>query len=88
MNPFGLILRTLLEYYQPVFTQMDLIIGIYITYTIFKPGYASLPKKLAKAAIENGGLHGITVDFENHKLKTFYMNNFDFGVSLGLSFNI
>lgn len=88
MNPFGLILRTLLEYYQPVFTQMDLIIGIYITYTIFKPGYASLPKKLAKAAIENGGLHGIIVDFENHKLKTFYMNNFDFGVSLGLSFNI
>ena len=59
-----------------------------MSYTIYKPGYVALPKKIAKAAVENGKLKKINVDFENHKLKSFYMNNFDFGVSLGLSFTV
>ena len=88
MNPLGVILKTSLEYYQPVIPGMNITIGTYMSYTIYKPGYVALPKKIAKAAVENGKLKKINVDFENHKLKSFYMNNFDFGVSLGLSFTV
>ena len=88
MNPLGLVFKTTVEYHQPVISTMQVIIGAYMSYTIFQPGYVSLPKKIAKAAIENGKLRGIDVDFENHRLKSFFMNGFDFGVSLGLLFKV
>ena len=47
MNPFGLVLKTSLEYNQPVISRMDITIGAYMSYTIYKPGYVSLPKKIA-----------------------------------------
>ena len=88
MNPLGFTLKTSLEYCQPVISRMDITIGTYISYTIYKPKYVSLPKKIAQAAVENGKLKGIDVKFERDKLETFYMNNLDFGVSLGLSFRV
>ena len=88
MNPLGITLKTSLEYCQPVISRMDITIGTYISYTIYKPKYVSLPKKIAQAAVENGKLKGIDVKFERDKLETFYMNNLDFGVSLGLSFRV
>lgn len=88
MNPLGLVLKTSLEYNQPVISRMDITIGAYMSYTIYKPGYVSLPKKIAKAAIENGGKNNISVDFERDKIKSFYMNNVDFGISLGLLFKV
>jgi len=88
MNPLGFALKTSIEYNQPVISRMDLTVGAYMSYTIYKPGYVSLPKKIAKAAIENGKQNGISVDFERDKIKSFYMNNFDFGVSLGLLFAV
>lgn len=88
MNPFGLVLKTSLEYNQPVISRMDITIGAYMSYTIYKPGYVSLPKKIAKAAIENGKKNSISVDFERDKIKSFYMNNVDFGISLGLLFKV
>lgn len=88
MNPLGVTLKTSVEYYQPVIPRMDITIGTYMSYTIYKPGYVSLPKKIAQAAVENGKLKGIDVNFERDKLKTFYMNNLDFGVSLGLLFRV
>jgi len=50
MNPLGLVLKTSLEYNQPVITRMDITIGAYMSYTIYKPGYVSLPKKLMENA--------------------------------------
>ena len=88
MNPLGITLRTSVEYYQPLIPRMDIIISTYIAYTIYKPGYVSLPKKIAKAAIENGKINSISVDFERDKIKSFYMNNVDFGISLGLLFKV
>ena len=62
--------------------------GSYVAYTIYKPRYVSLPKKIAKAAVENGKLNGLDVNFERDPIKSFFMNSFDFGISLGLLFKI
>lgn len=88
MNPLGLVLKTSIEYNQPVISRMDITIGAYASYSIYKPGYVALPKKIAKAAIENGKNRGVDVNFERDKLKSFYMNNLDFGISLGLLFKV
>ena len=84
MNPLGLVLKTSLEYNQPVISRMDITIGAYMSYTVYKPGYVSLPKKL----MENAKKVNNKIDFENDKLKSFYMNNVDFGISLGLLFKV
>ncbi|MEL3913284.1 hypothetical protein [Treponema pedis] len=88
MNPLGLVLRGALEYNQPVISRMDITIGAHVSYTIYKPIYTALPKKIAKAAIENGKLRGIDVNFERDKLRSFYMNSLNFGLSLGLLFKV
>ena len=88
MNPLGLVLKTSIEYNQPVITRMDIMIGAYASYTIYKPGHVALPKKIAKAAIENGKNKGIDVNFERDPIKSFFMNSVDFGVNLGLLFKI
>ena len=84
MNPLGLVLKTSLEYNQPVISRMDITIGAYMSYTVYKPGYVSLPKKLMETAKKQNN----KIDFENDKLKSFYMNNVDFGISLGLLFKV
>ena len=84
MNPLGLTLKTSIEYNQPVISRMDLTVGAYMSYTIYKPGYVSLPRKL----MENAKKVNSKIDFEKDKLKSFYMNNFDFGISLGLLFKV
>ena len=88
MNPLGIVLKTSIEYNQPIISRMDITIGAYASYSIYKPGYVSLPKKIAKAAIENGTKRVVGVNFERDSLKSFYMNNFDFGISLGLLFKV
>lgn len=88
MNPLGLVLKTSMEYIQPVISTMRLTLGSYLSYTIYKPGYVALPKKIAKAAIESGNDNGIDINFERDSIKSFFMNNLDFGVSLGLLFKV
>ena len=88
MNPLGFVLKASLEYNQPVIPRMDITLGAYMSYTIYKPGYISLPKKIAKAAIENGKLKSRDINFERDSLNSFYMNNVDFGISLGLLFKV
>lgn len=84
MNPLGLVLKTSIEYNQPVISRMDITIGTYASYSIYRPGYISLPKKIAMAAKANNK----NVDFERDKIESFYMNNLDFGISLGLLFKV
>jgi len=38
--------------------------------------------------LENAKKVNPKIDFEKDKLKSFYMNNFDFGISLGLLFKV
>lgn len=88
MNPLGFIFKAAIDYNVPLIEKMSVTIGSYASYTIYKPRYVSLPKNIAKAAVENGKITGIDVNFERDPIKSFFMNSFDFGVSLGLLFKI
>ncbi len=82
MNPWGAELRFSLEYIQPVLDTMELVLGAYTSYCIYKPGYISMPEKLKTEAKKNG------FDADNTKLDSFFLNSFDFGVSIGLNFKV
>ena len=88
MNPLGFIFKAAIDYNVPLIEKMSVTMGSYASYTIYKPRYVSLPKNIAKAAVENGKITGIDVNFERDPIKSFFMNSFDFGVSLGLLFKI
>ena len=88
MNPLGFVFKTLIDYNVPLIEKMSVTMGSYVSYTIYKPRYVSLPKKIAKASVENGKLNGVDVNFERDPIKSFFMNSFDFGISLGLLFKI
>ena len=59
-----------------------------MSYSIYKPGYVALPKKIEDAAIINGEKNGVGVNFARDPIKSFFMNNLDFGISLGLLFKV
>jgi hypothetical protein len=89
MNPVGYVFNFGLEYYQPVTSHMKLTLGGFLSYTIYKPGYVSLPQKLAEAA-KKGALAETpsrTLDLSK-PIKSFYMNALNFGLSVGLVFDV
>ena len=89
MNPVGYVFDFGLEYYQPVTSHMKLTLGGFLAYTVYKPGYVSLPQKLAEAA-KKGPLAETpsrTLDLSK-PIKSFYMNAFNFGLSVGLVFDV
>lgn len=89
MNPVGYVFDFGLEYYQPVTSHMKLTLGGFLAYTVYKPGYVSLPQKLAEAA-KKGALAETpsrTLDLSK-PIKSFYMNAFNFGLSVGLVFDV
>ncbi len=78
MNPFGALLECGLEYTQPIITTMELSIGGYMSYTIYKPGGATMPASLKKAFVD-------TYSKEPPKvLKSYFLNSLDFGLTIGL----
>lgn len=90
INPVGYNLRGFVEYNQPVISSMELTVGAFMSYTIYKPKYVTMPKKLIDAA-KKGGLAktpAVNVDIENTPINSFYMNSLNFGVSLGLLFKV
>ncbi|UTC77204.1 hypothetical protein E4O04_03955 [Treponema sp. OMZ 799] len=88
MNPLSALLKLSMEYNQPIISTMGLTLGGYLSYSIFKPGYVALPKKIEQAAIVNGQQHDVDVNFARDPIKSFFMNNLDFGISLGLLFKV
>lgn len=88
MNPLSLLLKLSIDYNQPIISTMGLTLGGYVSYSIYKPGYVALPKKIEDAAIINGKKNGVGVNFARDPIKSFFMNNLDFGISLGLLFKV
>ena len=90
MNPLGLLLKLSIEYNQPIISTMGLTMGGYLSYSIYKPGSVALPKKIEQAAIINGLTQNpqVHVNFGQDTIKSFFMNNLDFGISLGLLFKV
>lgn len=83
INPVGFIFKGFIEYNQPFLSNMEIVFGGFLSYTIYKPKYVTMPQKLVNAAKYNNP----SVDFDK-PINSFYMNSFDFGVHIGLALKV
>lgn len=83
INPVGYTFKGFIEYNQPFITNMEIVLGIFLSYTIYKPKYAPMPPKLIHAAEKQGAKN-----VAGTPIKSFYMNSLDFGVTVGLNFKV
>ena len=83
INPVGFIFKGFIEYNQPFLSNMEIVFGGFLSYTIYKPKYITMPQKLVNAAKYNNP----SVDFDK-PINSFYMNSFDFGITIGLTFKV
>lgn len=88
INPVGVLFKGSIEYNQPVISTTQVTIGAYIQYTIYRPRYVTMPKKVEHAAIGNGKLKDVDINFQRDPIKSFFMNSLDFGVNIGLLFKV
>jgi len=87
MNPVAAVFNFGIDYYQPITQHMQLTLGGFFAYSLYKPGYVSLPQKLADAAMAAAEVDGRELDLSK-PIKSFYMNSLNFGVSIGLLFEV
>jgi hypothetical protein len=90
INPIGFTFKGSIEYNQPFLSNMEIVLGCFLSYTIYKPKYVTMPQKLINAAKAGGRLKNppVDVDIVNHPINSFYMNSLDFGVTVGLTFKV
>lgn len=90
INPVGFTFKGFMEYNQPFLSNMEIVLGGFLAYTIYKPNYITMPQKLIDAAKTSGRTKDppVDVDVENTPIKSFYMNSLDFGVTVGLAFRV
>ncbi|EFW38256.1 hypothetical protein [Treponema phagedenis] len=84
INPLGVVFKGTIEYNQPVIPTMELVLGTFLSYTVYRPKYVTMPKKVVEAAKAKNP----DVNFERDQIKSFYMNSLDFGLSLGFNFKV
>ena len=84
INPVGFIFKGYIEYNQPFLSNMEIVLGGFLAYTVYKPKYVTMPQKLVDAA----KFKNPAFDIATHPINSFYMNSFDFGVTVGLTFKV
>ena len=83
MNPVMFSIKLMLEYNQPINDRVEVVLGIYTRFNIYKPKYITMPDSLL-AMIKNGAQKP---NFSTETpMPSFYLNSFDFGLTLGLQF--
>lgn len=81
MNPVMFSIKLMLEYNQPINDRVEVVLGIYTRFNIYKPKYITMPTSLL------GVIQGIRPSFTAETpMPSFYLNSFDFGITLGLQF--
>lgn len=81
MNPVMFSIKLMLEYNQPISERVEVVLGMYSRFNIYKPNYITMPDALMKM------LTNVRPNFTAQTpLNSFYLNSFDFGLSLGLQF--
>lgn len=83
INPIGFIFKGFIEYNQPFLSNMEIVLGAFLSYTVYKPKYITMPPKLAHAA-EKQTKHNVTTT----PINSLYLNSLDFGVTIGLTFKV
>lgn len=81
MNPVMFSMKLMLEYNQPINDRVEVVLGIYTRFNIYKPKYITMPTSLL------GVIQGIRPNFTAETpMPTYYINSLDFGLTLGLQF--
>ncbi|TXJ57567.1 hypothetical protein [Brachyspira aalborgi] len=81
MNPVMFSIKLMLEYNQPINDRVEVVLGIYTRFNIYKPKYITMPTSLL------GVIQGIRPNFTAETpMPTYYINSLDFGLTLGLQF--
>lgn len=81
MNPVMFSIKLMLEYNQPINDRVEVVLGIYTRFNIYKPKYITMPISLL------GVIQGIRPSFTAETpMPTYYINSLDFGLTLGLQF--
>ena len=81
MNPVMFSIKLMLEYNQPINDRVEVVLGIYTRFNIYKPKYITMPTSLL------GVIQGIRPSFTAETpMPTYYINSLDFGLTLGLQF--
>lgn len=87
MNPFSFSMRGCFEYHQPINHYVRLTLGVFGRFNIYSPKYITMPKSLMSMMNSDLKKKGRPeFDAENTPLKSFFLNSFDFGVTVGFTF--
>lgn len=82
MNPASINIKVFAEYNIPIIETLELILGGYMAYDIYKPKYITMPPKLMKLAQEKSG-------FDPSKpVESYFINSLNFGIRLGLGLRL
>ena len=83
MNPVMFSLKLMLEYNQPINDRVEVVLGIYTRFNIYKPKYITMPNSLLEMIKTGANKPNFSVETP---MPSFYLNSFDFGLTLGLQF--
>ena len=83
MNPFMFYIKPSIEYVVPILPTLQLNLGGYLAFSVYKPKYITMPDTLmAMLLLANP-------DFDmTAPLNSYYLNAFDFGIIVGLNFKL
>ncbi len=86
MNPFMATIKLELEYNVPIISNVGLILGGYGAFNIYSPGYITMPQTMINMMQGYQESQGMTVfNPKTTKLSSYFINSFDFGVTLGIA---
>ena len=83
MNPVMFSIKLMLEYNQPINDRVEVVLGIYTRFNIYKPKYITMPDSLLEMIKKGAQKPNFSVETP---MPTYYINSLDFGVTLGLQF--
>lgn len=93
MNPFMASFDLLVEYNISILPTMELILGGYTQFNIFKPKYITMPPELEKLATGDAqaqfeaGKRSEPLDLRK-PIDSYFINSFDFGLTIALGFKL
>ena len=83
MNPVMFSIKLMLEYNQPINDRVEIILGIYGRFNIYKPKYITMPESLLELIQKGAQKPNFNTETP---MSSLYLNSIDFGLSLGLQF--
>lgn len=83
MNPVMFSIKLMLEYNQPINDRVEVVLGIYTRFNIYKPKYITMPDSLLEMIKKGAQKPNFSAETP---MPTYYINSFDFGLTLGLQF--